>query len=73
MCELINKGRFNLSRKSALITGGGGLLGPQHGIALAKRGANIVLVDIDETGLKNAKNKITDNIPEVNDSITPST
>ena len=61
MC--VNKHRFNLENKNALITGGGGLLGPQHGIALAKWGAAVVLVDIDETGLNNAKNLITKNIP----------
>ena len=57
------KNRFDLSNNNALITGGGGLLGPQHGIALAKWGAAVVLVDIDETGLNNAKNLITKNIP----------
>ena len=60
----VNKHRFNLENKNALITGGGGLLGPQHGIALAKWGAAVVLIDIDETGLNNAKKIITENIPE---------
>ena len=58
------KHRFDLVNNNALITGGGGLLGPQHGIALAKWGAVVVLVDIDEAGLKYAKNKILDKIPE---------
>ena len=53
MDEINNKKRFDLSSKNALITGGGGLLGPQHGIALAKWGAEVVLVDIDEKGLNN--------------------
>ena len=56
--------RFDLSNTNALITGGGGLLGPEHGIALAKWGAALVLVDIDGNGLENAKNIILDQIPK---------
>ena len=56
--------RFDLSNTNALITGGGGLLGPEHGIALAKWGAAVVLVDINKTGLENAKNIILGKIPE---------
>ena len=56
--------RFDLSNSNVLITGGGGLLGPEHGIALAKWGAAVVLIDIDETGLNNAKRIITEIIPE---------
>ena len=59
-----NKHRFNLQNKNALITGGGGLLGPEHSIALAKNGANIILIDIDESGLDNAKKYIRSQIPD---------
>jgi NAD(P)-dependent dehydrogenase (short-subunit alcohol dehydrogenase family) len=38
---------FDLSGKVAVITGGAGLLGMQHGRALAEVGANVVLGDID--------------------------
>jgi NAD(P)-dependent dehydrogenase (short-subunit alcohol dehydrogenase family) len=38
---------FDLTGKTALITGAGGLLGPQHAIALAETGARVVLADID--------------------------
>ncbi|HKU65881.1 MAG TPA: SDR family oxidoreductase [Rhizomicrobium sp.] len=38
---------FNLSGRTALITGAGGLLGPQHAIALAENGASVCLADID--------------------------
>lgn len=55
--------RFNLLNKRALITGGGGLLGPEHGIALAKCGASVVLVDVNKEGVELAKSKILDNIP----------
>ena len=37
--------------KNALITGGGGLLGPEHAIALSDLGFNIVLLDIDPVNL----------------------
>ncbi len=53
-----NKERYDLSQKNSLITGGGGLLGPEHGMALAKWGSQIILIDIDKKGLINAKNKI---------------
>jgi len=62
MNKLINKRRFNLSGKSALITGGGGLLGPEHGIALARYGAHVILVDINEKGLKRAKRRVNSQV-----------
>jgi len=44
--------------KNAIITGGAGLLGPRHGLALARAGANVTLVDIDKENLILAKKKI---------------
>jgi NAD(P)-dependent dehydrogenase (short-subunit alcohol dehydrogenase family) len=38
---------FDLTGRTALITGAGGLLGPQHAIALAENGARVLLADID--------------------------
>lgn len=38
---------FDLNGRSALITGAGGLLGPQHAAALAALGARVWLADID--------------------------
>lgn len=38
---------FDISGRTALVTGAGGLLGPQHAIALAENGANVILADID--------------------------
>ena len=52
-----------MKNRTALITGGGGLLGPQHGIALASEGINIVLVDKKEIKLKRAKNRILNEYP----------
>ena len=38
---------FDLSNRIAVITGGGGLLGTEHAIALGSYGARIILADID--------------------------
>lgn len=38
---------YDLTGRTALITGAGGLLGPQHATALAETGAKILLADID--------------------------
>ncbi len=40
--------QYNLSGRTALITGAGGLLGPQHAAALAAVGAQVILSDISE-------------------------
>lgn len=39
---------FDLSGKVALITGGAGLLGPEHAIALSSHGAKVYLTDVNE-------------------------
>jgi NAD(P)-dependent dehydrogenase (short-subunit alcohol dehydrogenase family) len=43
--------KFDLTGEWALITGGAGLLGVEHSLALLEAGANIVLWDIDENRL----------------------
>lgn len=43
--------KFSLHRKTALITGAAGLLGPEHAIALLESGARVVLTDISEHAL----------------------
>ena len=53
-----------IKNRTALITGGGGLLGPQHAIALALEKIKIVLVDKKEIKLKRAKKKILYECPE---------
>jgi NAD(P)-dependent dehydrogenase (short-subunit alcohol dehydrogenase family) len=45
---------FDLTGKTALITGGAGLLGRQHAAALAQNGAFVVLADIDGVAAKAA-------------------
>ena len=39
---------FDLSGRTALVTGGGGLLGPQHAAALAALGARVFVADVAE-------------------------
>jgi NAD(P)-dependent dehydrogenase (short-subunit alcohol dehydrogenase family) len=46
--------RFDLMGRVAVITGGSGLLGREHAIALAECGADPVLLDINEARLANA-------------------
>lgn len=54
MAELKIMEKFNLTGKTALITGGAGLLGVRHAEALLSAGANCILVDIDKDALKKA-------------------
>ena len=44
--------------KTAIITGGGGLLGPHHAIGLSLARAKVILVDIDKAGLALSKKTI---------------
>jgi NAD(P)-dependent dehydrogenase (short-subunit alcohol dehydrogenase family) len=47
----ISLSKFDLSGKTALITGGAGLLGKEHALALLEAGANVVLWDINKENL----------------------
>lgn len=67
MIELAkNFNKNTLKNKNAIITGGGGLLGPRHGIALARAGANVTLIDINKEGLERAKKEILIEVEEAN-------
>ncbi len=56
--------KFNLSGKTALITGGAGLLGKEHAVALLEVGANIVLWDIDKENLIRVTNELSKEFSE---------
>ena len=47
--------RFSILNKYALITGAGGILGPQHSKALLEIGASVILTDINNNKLVEAK------------------
>lgn len=50
--------KFDLTDKTALITGAGGVLGLEHAVALLESGANVVLTDISESALENTLNQL---------------
>lgn len=52
--------KFNLTGKTALITGAAGLLGREHAAALLENGANVVLTDISEQGLLAASQSLSE-------------
>ena len=52
---------FNLTNKTAIVTGALGLLGQKHCEALACAGANVVVADIDEIKAKNFAENLGEN------------
>ena len=56
--------KFDLSGKSALITGGAGLLGKEHALALLEVGANVVLWDVDKENLMRVTNELSEDFSE---------
>ncbi len=50
---------FNLNSKTALITGGAGLLGIEHASALLECGATVVITDVNTSALQTAQENLT--------------
>jgi NAD(P)-dependent dehydrogenase (short-subunit alcohol dehydrogenase family) len=55
---------FDLTGRTALITGAGGLLGAQHAAALAEVGARVILSDIDWAAALRAQETVRSAFPE---------
>ena len=54
----MNSNYYDLTGKTALITGAAGLLGKEHAAALAALGATVVLTDISKDNLQNVAQKL---------------
>ena len=59
----MNSNYYDLTGKTALITGAAGLLGKEHAAALAALGAKVVLTDISEDSLQTAAQKLITEFP----------
>ena len=55
------KNLFDLTGKTALITGGGGLLGPKHAEAIVEYGGKVILADWHEDRVKEKAERIGEN------------
>ena len=53
-----NNATFNLNGKTALITGGAGLLGVEHAAALLESGASVVITDVNASALQTAQENL---------------
>lgn len=51
--------KFDLTGRTALITGAAGLLGLEHATALLESGASVVLTDLHKTGLAAARERLS--------------
>jgi NAD(P)-dependent dehydrogenase (short-subunit alcohol dehydrogenase family) len=56
--------KFDLTGKWGLVTGGAGLLGKQHSIALLELGANLVIWDVDESKLLDLNSQLRQEFPK---------
>lgn len=56
--------KFNLTGKTALITGAAGLLGIEHAAALLESGAKVVMTDINEATLNAARGQLMQNFEQ---------
>ena len=54
-----NSNLFDLSNKTAFITGGGGFLGEKHAEAILEAGGNVILADINYNSANDIANKLS--------------
>jgi NAD(P)-dependent dehydrogenase (short-subunit alcohol dehydrogenase family) len=59
MAKFSYRSLFDLSGKTALITGAGGILGSHFSAGLAEAGANLALIDLDEEALLKLTSKLS--------------
>lgn len=50
--------KYNLENKYAVVTGGAGLLGRQHCLALLELGCNVICADLSDEYLESFKSKL---------------
>lgn len=55
--------RFDLTNRTALITGAAGLLGVEHTAALLESGATVVITDVSESALQSARVALSQDFP----------
>jgi NAD(P)-dependent dehydrogenase (short-subunit alcohol dehydrogenase family) len=61
----MNTARFDLTGKTAVVTGGAGILGARFCGALAEHGANVTIVDLNkEAAMETRKKLITNGLPK---------
>ena len=49
--------RYNLHGKIAVVTGGAGLLGQQHTLAILENGGSAIIIDIDKMRMTKLRNE----------------
>lgn len=62
--QLFKNTPFDLSGKTAIVTGAAGLLGLEHSLALLEANATVVLTDISEQSLQEARERVLATFPQ---------
>ena len=62
---------FSLESKTALVTGGAGLLGVEHSSALLESGATLVLTDVSSASLRSARDHLAQEFGNLENRLIP--